>query len=37
MWREIKNMKKGECKECGKIRRINNQGLCFWCFDKLEK
>ena len=24
---------KDVCKRCGKRRRVNNDGLCLWCWD----
>ena len=32
--KRFKAMKRGNCKECGKYRKINKQKLCFWCWDK---
>lgn len=31
----FENIKKGKCKVCNKIRLVNKENECFWCWDKL--
>lgn len=28
---------KGICKVCRKKRRLNSEGICFWCFKRIEQ
>jgi len=28
------NIHRGICKVCMKLRWVNSEGFCFWCFDK---
>jgi len=34
--KDWKDMQRGFCKECDYNRRLNSEGLCFWCWDKKE-
>ena len=34
MIKDFKDLRKNKCDDCGEVREVNSENLCFWCWDK---